>query len=171
MFLEIIECSKVLILKKIDLLKNTDFFEIKEDIKDISFKEKGSKFIGFALKVNSVNEVKSIISKIKKEHPMARHHCYAYKISDKNLYRANDDGEPSGTAGLPIYNQILSHDISNIILVVVRYFGGTKLGVSGLIKAYKNSAKITLEQAVLIKKIKTKDLRLEFDYTKLGANI
>ncbi len=112
------------------------------------YKEKGSKFISYALLVYSEEEFKIRLDAIKKEHHNARHYCYAYMIGpDKACHRANDDGEPSGTAGKPIFNQILSLDLTHIGVVVVRYFGGTKLGVSGLIRAYKTAAREALEKA------------------------
>ena len=119
---------------------------IKTEVRDILLKEKGSKFIGFAFPINNEKELKTALEGLKIEHPKATHHCYAFRIGiNGENYRANDDGEPSGSAGLPIYNQLLAHNLTNILVVIVRYYGGTKLGVSGLVKAYKESTKITLE--------------------------
>lgn len=117
------------------------------------YKEKGSKFIAFAFPVKSEMEIKEHILRLRKEHHSARHHCYAYRLhSDKSVYRMNDDGEPSGTAGKPIYGQIQSNDLTNILIVVVRYFGGTLLGVSGLIKAYRNATIDAISYSEIITK-------------------
>jgi uncharacterized YigZ family protein len=105
------------------------------------FRDRGSKFLAFVFPVKTEEEIKIHLSELKKEHPQANHHCYAWRLgADKQRYRTNDDGEPAGTAGKPIYSQILSKDLTNILIVVVRYFGGTLLGVSGLIAAYKAAA-------------------------------
>lgn len=117
------------------------------------YREKGSKFLAFAIPVTSENEIKDKLIEIKKEYFDARHHCYAYILGyNKSAYRVNDDGEPSGTAGRPIYGQLLSKDLTNVLVVVIRYFGGVKLGVSGLINAYKEATKIALESAEIIEK-------------------
>lgn len=140
---------------------------IKNDIKDILLKEKGSKFIGYAFPVNHEKEVQEKLHWVKELHPKATHHCYAFRVGLKGeVYRANDDGEPSGSAGLPIYNQLLANDLTNILLVVVRYYGGTKLGVSGLVKAYKESAKLTLEQSEIITKELTVLLEIECSFAQ-----
>lgn len=129
------------------------------------YKEKGSKFIAFAYPVNNEEEVKKLVQHLKKEHHSARHHCYAYRLGNEGEhYRANDDGEPSGTAGKPILGQLISHNLTNILVVVVRYFGGTLLGVSGLINAYKNSAIEAINQAEIIEKIIENFYQLEFGY-------
>lgn len=105
------------------------------------YRDKGSKFLAFVFPVKTEEEIKQHLSELKKEHPQANHHCYAWRLgADKQRYRTNDDGEPAGTAGKPIYSQILSKDLTNVLIVVVRYFGGTLLGVSGLITAYKAAA-------------------------------
>lgn len=133
---------------------------IEKPVEDILMKEKGSKFIGFAYPVNNEKELKETLDQLKSVHPKATHHCYAFRLGlNGENYRANDDGEPSGSAGLPIYNQLLANEITNILLVVVRYYGGTKLGVSGLVKTYKESAKLTLEEAHII----TKELHTELE--------
>lgn len=117
------------------------------------YREKGSKFIALAYPVQSENEVKERIAEIKKQYYDARHHCYAYILGEtKDAYRINDDGEPSGTAGRPIYGQLLSKDVTNTLIIVVRYFGGIKLGVSGLINAYKTAAKEALEANHIVEK-------------------
>ncbi|MBL7969224.1 MAG: YigZ family protein [Prolixibacteraceae bacterium] len=129
------------------------------------FKDKGSKFISFAFPVESEDEIKNIIQTIKKEHFSARHHCYAWRLGyEKLLFRANDDGEPSSTAGKPILGQIQSFDLTNILIVVVRYFGGTLLGVSGLINAYKNAANDAILNAEIVERLVEKNLIIEFDY-------
>ena len=129
------------------------------------FKDKGSKFIAYAHPVYSEDEIKEFIQTIKKEHYSARHHCYAWRLGhEKLLFRANDDGEPSSTAGKPILGQIQSFDLTNILIVVVRYFGGTLLGVSGLISAYRNAALDAINNAEIVEKIVEKQLIIEFDY-------
>ncbi|MBW8333108.1 MAG: YigZ family protein [Prolixibacteraceae bacterium] len=129
------------------------------------FKDKGSKFISFAFPVNSEEEIKEIVQSIKKEHHSARHHCYAWRLgADQLHFRANDDGEPSSTAGKPILGQIQSFDLTNILIVVVRYFGGTLLGVSGLINAYRSAALDAINQAEIVEKLVEKWLLVEFDY-------
>lgn len=139
-----------------------EYQTIERPVENILLKEKGSKFIGFAFPVQDETELKEILEKVRTEHPKATHHCYAFRLGLKGeLYRANDDGEPSGSAGLPIYNQLLANELTNILLVVVRYYGGTKLGVSGLVKAYKESAKVTLEEAEII----TKELETKIEIT------
>lgn len=125
---------------------------IQADMKVLT-KEKGSKFLSYALKVKSEQEFKNKLSIIKEEHPKATHHCYAYRIGDEGkLFRQNDDGEPSGTAGKPILGQIDKLDLTHTAVVVVRYYGGTKLGTSGLIKAYKEGAAEALSMTNIIKK-------------------
>jgi Uncharacterized conserved protein len=129
------------------------------------YKEKGSKFIASAFTVMDENEAKSAISEIKKKYFDARHHCYAYMLGpDKAAFRSSDDGEPSGTAGKPILNQILSKDVTNVCVVVVRYFGGVKLGVSGLINAYKTAAREALENAQIVRKTVNEIYSLTFAY-------
>lgn len=129
------------------------------------FKDKGSKFIAYAYPVYAEDEIKELIQSIKKEHYSARHHCYAWRLGHEKLnFRANDDGEPSSTAGKPILGQIQSFDLTNILIVVVRYFGGTLLGVSGLINAYKNAAVDVITNADIVEKIVEKQLVVEFDY-------
>ncbi len=115
------------------------------------FKEKGSRFIAFAYPVSDQEEIKPIIDTLRKEHHEARHHCFAYMLGQERLnWRANDDGEPSGTAGRPILGQINSYGLTNILIVVTRYFGGTLLGVSGLINAYKSAAESAIQNAEII---------------------
>ena len=129
------------------------------------YKEKGSKFIGIALHAKNVNEVEAHLESIKKKYYDARHHCYAYILeNDCSLYRANDDGEPNHSAGDPILGQIRSYELTYTLVVVVRYFGGTKLGVSGLINAYKLAAKEAIKNATLIEMTVTQDLQFVFTY-------
>ena len=133
------------------------------------YKEKGSKFIAEAFTVMSEDEAKAAIADIKKKYFDARHHCYAYMIGpDKKTFRSSDDGEPSGTAGKPILNQILSKDITNVCIIVVRYFGGTKLGVSGLINAYKTAAREALDNAQIVEKTVNEFYSLEFPYALMN---
>jgi len=144
-----------------------EFQTIQKSIEDILLKEKGSRFIGFAFPVNSESDIKDSLNHLKSIHPKATHHCYAYRLGiNGENYRANDDGEPSGSAGLPIYNQLLAHQITNILVVVIRYYGGTKLGVGGLVKAYKESAKYTLEQAEIITKELESKIELKFKFSQ-----
>ena len=143
------------------------FKTIKSPLENILLKEKGSKFVGFAFPVNNGAEVKAALEKVRAEHPKATHHCYAFRLGiEGENYRANDDGEPSGSAGLPIYNQLLANELTHILLIVVRYYGGTKLGVSGLVKTYKESAKLTLEECEIITKDLESEVEIEFDFNK-----
>lgn len=144
-----------------------EFKTIESPIKDVLLKEKGSKFLGYAFPVNSENELKNALNEIWEQHPKATHHCYAFRLGlNGENYRANDDGEPSGSAGLPIYNQLLANGLTNILLVVVRYYGGTKLGVSGLVKTYKESAKLTLEEAVFVTRELETELEVRFQFSQ-----
>ena len=143
------------------------FKTIKSPLENILLKEKGSKFIGFAFPVNNEAEIKAALEKVRTEHPKATHHCYAFRLGiEGENCRANDDGEPSGSAGLPIYNQLLANELTHILLIVVRYYGGTKLGVSGLVKTYKESAKLTLEECEIITKDLESEVEIEFDFNK-----
>lgn len=144
-----------------------EYKTIEKPVENILLKEKGSKFIGFAFPVNNETELKNALDKIKTEHPKATHHCYAFRMGlNGENYRANDDGEPSGSAGLPIYNQLLANEITNVLVISVRYYGGTKLGVSGLVKAYKESAKITLEEANIITKELETEIEIQFQFNQ-----
>ena len=134
------------------------------------FKEKGSKFFGYAFPVLNEDDVKDCLEELKKKHHSARHFCYAYQIGVEDVkYRANDDGEPNNSAGLPIYGQIQSFEVTNILIVSVRYFGGTKLGVGGLISAYKTSAQFTLEASEIIEKTINVNFQLNFEYDLMNA--
>ncbi|MCH2042501.1 MAG: YigZ family protein [Saprospiraceae bacterium] len=129
------------------------------------FKDKGSKFLAYAYEVNSLGDVKKHLEILKKEHLKSRHHCYAYRIGmDGKVFRANDDGEPSGTAGRPILGQIDSFGLTNVFVVVVRYFGGVKLGTSGLKNAYKAAAREALDLAQKVERIIEDVYELSFDY-------
>jgi len=132
-------------------------------------KEKNSKFIGYAFPIQSESSIKPIIDSFRKQHPHAVHYCYAYQIgTDSIIYKVSDDGEPSNTAGTPIYGQIQSFGVTNILVVVVRFFGGVKLGVGGLISAYRTAAQMTLESSEIIEK--TIDIRYQiaFDYKNIN---
>ena len=134
------------------------------------FKDRGSKFYGYAFPVTNEEEIKEKIELLKKQHYNARHWCYAWQLG-KNYdhYRANDDGEPSNSAGMPIYGQLQSFNVTNILVVVVRYFGGTKLGVGGLIKAYKNGAKLALENSIIIHKTIDEVFLIKFEYPEMNT--
>ncbi|MCF0178494.1 MAG: YigZ family protein [Bacteroidales bacterium] len=133
------------------------------------YKEKGSKFIAYAYPVESEDEIKEIVGSIKKKHFDARHHCYAYRIGlNGEKWRMNDDGEPSSTAGKPIYGQILANELSDILIVVVRYFGGILLGTSGLIQAYKNASADAIANSVKVEKRAGTNYNIEFDYLKMN---
>lgn len=133
------------------------------------FKDKGSKFYAFAFHVQNDDEVKSILTNLKKKHHSARHYCYAWRMGTEEItYRSNDDGEPSSTAGKPILGQLLSFNVTNILVIVVRYFGGTLLGVSGLINAYRNAAADVLKNAEIVQKIIETEVSLDFTYNELA---
>lgn len=143
---------------------------IKSDSKETLFKEKGSKFYGYAFPVTSEEEVKTKIEVLKKQHYNARHWCYAWQLGKAyEQYRYNDDGEPSKSAGAPIYGQLQSFDLTNTLVVVVRYFGGTKLGVGGLIQAYKTSAKLAIEASSIVEKTINKEFLLKFEYPEMNV--
>lgn len=134
------------------------------------FKDNGSRFIAQAYPVESEEEVKEIVGSLKKEYHDARHHCFAYRLGlDGSRWRANDDGEPSGSAGRPILGQIDAVGLSDILVVVIRYFGGIKLGIPGLIRAYKTSTADALAQATVVEKVAGKDYRLSFPYLSMNA--
>ncbi len=136
---------------------------------EILFKEKNSKFFGYAFPVDSESAIKPIIDSLRKQHPHAVHYCFAYQMGTDNvLYRANDDGEPSNTAGMPIYGQIQSFGVTNILVVIVRIFGGVKLGVGGLISAYRTAAQMTLESAEIIEKTIDIHFLIAFDYKNIN---
>jgi len=133
------------------------------------FKDKGSKFYSFAYPVKNEDEVKEILARLRKEHHSARHHCYAWRLGTEEItFRANDDGEPSSTAGKPIFGQLQSFNVTNTLIVVVRYFGGTLLGVSGLINAYRNAAAEALKNAEIKQKTVEREIVLDFTYNELA---
>ena len=145
------------------------YFTIDKSVESI-YKEKGSKFLSFLYPVSSVDEVKEYLTQLKKKYYDATHHCYAYIIGyDKETFRMNDDGEPSSTAGKPIYGQLQSNDLTNVLLVVVRYFGGTKLGVSGLIKAYKESSAECIALAEIVEKQVKNKYNIYFAYEDMNV--
>lgn len=136
---------------------------------EVLFKDKNSKFFGYAYPITSEDDTKEILSELKKQHHQARHWCYAFQIgTETKHYRANDDGEPNNSAGMPIYGQLLSFDVTNVLVVVVRYFGGVKLGVSGLINAYKTTAQMALENVEIVEKTIDKHFIIQFDYKNMN---
>ncbi len=139
------------------------YYTIAESTESL-FKDKGSKFFGFAFPANDEDEAKFYLEEVKKKHPKARHYCYAYRLgTDDDNFRVNDDGEPSGSAGKPILNVLLSNNLRNVFVVVVRYFGGTLLGVPGLINAYKMATQEALELAKFEEKTINETLEVSFN--------
>jgi len=133
------------------------------------FRDRGSKFLGYAYPITSDQDIKNIITDLKKEHPKANHHCWAMRWStDRSVFKINDDGEPSGTAGRPILNILLSKNITNLAVVVVRYFGGTLLGVPGLINAYKSATELAISEAKIIEKTVNDIYTITFDYLQMN---
>jgi uncharacterized YigZ family protein len=136
---------------------------------EVLYKEKNSKFFGYAFPITSEEEVKSIIEDLKKQHYSARHWCYAFQLGTTKIqYRANDDGEPNNSAGMPIYGQIQSFEVTNVLVVVVRYFGGVKLGVGGLISAYKTGAQMALEVSDIVERTIDIHYLIRFDYKNMN---
>lgn len=134
------------------------------------FKDKGSKFLAFAYPLGSEEEIREYMENLKKDYHDARHHCFAWRLgADMSRFRVSDDGEPSGSAGKPILGQIQSRNLTNILVVVVRYFGGTLLGVGGLIRAYRSATSAALDQARIIEKKVQLKLQLEFDYERMNS--
>lgn len=147
---------------------NNDFYQTIEKESIAEFKDRGSRFLAYAFPILSAVDFKRRLKELKEEHPKAAHHCFAYRIgTDGNNFRSSDDGEPSGSAGRPILGQIDSKELSNAAIVVVRYFGGTLLGVPGLINAYKTATSFALQLNPIIKKPVLVNYRLQFDYTIL----
>lgn len=143
---------------------------ITKPTKPILFKDKNSKFFGYAFPVLNEDEVKLNLEQLKKEHHTARHWCYAYQFgTETTYYRANDDGEPNNSAGMPIYGQIQSFEVTNILVVVVRYYGGIKLGVGGLINAYKTTAQLALENSKIAQKTINVNYLISFDYKNMNT--
>ena len=145
---------------------NNDYFNTVEKTSVAEFKDRGSKFIAYVFPISDTNDFKERLAEVKKEHPKATHHCFAYRLGiDGNDFRVSDDGEPSGTAGRPILGQIDSKQVTNTLIIVVRYFGGTLLGASGLINAYKSAASLALQIIPVVQKPVTVNYSLQFDYT------
>lgn len=146
-----------------------NFYQTIERESMAEFKDRGSRFIAYTFPVSSIDDFKKRIKQLKEEHPKAAHHCFAYRIgTDGNSFRTGDDGEPSGTAGKPILGQIDSKGLTNMAVVVVRYFGGTLLGVPGLINAYKTATSFALQTSIIVRKPVLINYRLQFDYTMLN---
>ncbi len=151
------------------MLFEDSYFTIQKASEGI-YKDRGSKFLGFAFPVKTETEIKEIIARLKKEHHGANHHCYAWRLgADKAAYRANDDGEPNNSAGKPILGQIQSKDLTDILIVVARYFGGTLLGVSGLINAYREAAADALKNAEIIEKHILFQYKIEFSFEQMNS--
>lgn len=138
---------------------------------EVLFKDKNSKFFGYAFPIKNEEEVKIHLENLKKQHHSARHWCYAYQLGkqeNQHQFRVNDDGEPNNSAGMPIYGQIQSFEVTNILIVIVRYFGGVKLGVGGLINAYKTAAQMALEQSKIVEKTINQKIQLKFEYKDMN---
>lgn len=147
----------------------TDSYQTIASPSEGEYKEKGSKFLAYAYPMDAESDLDGFMASLRDIHPKARHYCYAYKLGlDRTRFRANDDGEPSGTAGKPIYGQILSFGLTNVCIIVIRYFGGTKLGASGLIHAYKEASKAALDNAAIIEKYLYISYQLTFGYDHMG---
>ena len=146
-----------------------DYYNTIERPSVAEFKDRGSRFIAFSFPVKDINDFKEKLAIVKKEHPKATHHCFAYRIGlEGTIYRASDDGEPSGSAGRPILGQIDSKQVTDVLIIVARYFGGTLLGVPGLINAYKSAAALVLQVTPLVQKPVLVNYRLQFDYTQMN---
>ena len=146
-----------------------DTYKTIREISEGVYRDKGSKFIAYLYPLSSENDIKDIIIALKAEHPKARHHCWAVRLGpDRTVFRLNDDGEPSGTAGRPILNTLLSNDLTNILAVVVRYFGGTLLGVPGLINAYKSATVEAVKNAKIIEKTVNSVFSIEFGHPQMN---
>ena len=150
-------------------MKENYYYLTIETIAVAEFKDRGSKFLAYSFPVKNINDFKKHLQILKKEHPKAVHHCFAYRIgTDDNNFRASDDGEPSGTAGKSILGQIDSKNLTNILIVVVRYFGGTLLGVPGLINAYKSATSLVLQCTPVVQKAVEINYELQFNYTEMN---
>ena len=137
---------------------------------EVLFKDRGSKFFGYSFPVKAEEQAKEIIDDLKKDHINGRHWCYAWQLGkDYSSFRVNDDGEPSNTAGMPIYGQLKSFDLTNILVVVIRYFGGTKLGVGGLINAYRSAAKVSLEASKIVEYTIDEQFVVTFEYPEMNT--
>ena len=150
-------------------MKEPDYYFTVESAANAEFKDRGSKFIAYSFPLKNTIDFKKNLQEIKKEHPKASHHCFAYRVGiDGNNFRVSDDGEPSGTAGKPILGQIDSKNLTDILIVVVRYFGGTLLGVPGLINAYKTAASLVLQCTPVVQKAVEIKYELQFNYTEMN---
>lgn len=150
------------------MLFEDTYFTIEKTSEGI-FRDRGSKFLAYAYPIISDQDIKSIVIDLKKENPKANHHCWAVRwTTDRSVFRLNDDGEPSGTAGRPILNTLLSHNLTNVAVVVVRYFGGTLLGVPGLINAYRTATELALNEATIIEKTVNDVYTIAFDYLQIN---
>ncbi|WP_040279954.1 IMPACT family protein [Psychroserpens damuponensis] len=153
-------------------METTDIYKtITKPSPEVLFKDRNSKFFGYAFPVSNEDEVKQHLEDLKKQHHQARHWCYAYQFGMQekdHVFRANDDGEPNNSAGMPIYGQIQSFEVTNILIIVVRYFGGTKLGVGGLINAYKTGAQMALEASKILTKTVNVEYSIIFDYKNMN---
>ena len=148
---------------------NNDFYQTIDKESVAEFKDRGSRFMAYAFPISTTGDFKKRLKELKEDHPKAVHHCFAYRIgTDGNNFRSSDDGEPSGSAGRPILGQIDSKELTNMAIIVVRYFGGTLLGVPGLVNAYKTAASFALQLNPIIKKAVLINYRLQFDYTILN---
>ena len=151
------------------MIEKDTYKTIKNPSEEVLYKDKNSKFFGYAFPVLNEDDVKNHLSELKKIHHAARHWCYAYQLGTETIsFRANDDGEPNNSAGMPIYGQIQSFEVTNILIVVVRYFGGVKLGVGGLINAYKSAAQLALESSPIIEKTININYLIGFDYKNMN---
>jgi uncharacterized YigZ family protein len=150
-------------------MNEKDFYLTINQASLAEFKDRGSRFLAYAYPLQTIEEFKKYLQQLKKEHPKAVHHCFAYRIGlDGNNFRSSDDGEPSGTAGKPILGQIDSKELTNVVVIVARYFGGTLLGVPGLINAYKTAAAMALQLTPIIRKPVEVNYQLQFDYTQMN---
>jgi uncharacterized YigZ family protein len=148
---------------------DADYYQSIEKTAVAEFRDRGSQFIAYTFPIADIAQFKTNLAAIKKEHPKATHHCFAYRVGlDGNTFRVSDDGEPSGSAGRPILGQIDSRQLTNVLIIVVRYFGGTLLGVPGLINAYKTAASLALQLTPVIRKPIELNYHLEFDYTLMN---
>lgn len=148
----------------------TKYQSVDKPSEEVLFKERKSKFYGYTFPIESEDAVKPILEELRKQHPMANHVCYAWQLGVSDIrYRANDDGEPNNSAGMPIYGQIQSFGVTNILVAVVRIFGGTKLGVGGLISAYKETAKMALDNSIIMEKVLTQHIILVFEYSEMDT--
>ena len=150
-------------------LSQDTYTTIAQATEEAVFKDRKSKFYGYAFPIQTESDIKPIVESLKKQYPTANHFCYAWQLGTENKkYRANDDGEPRNSAGMPIYGQIQSYELTNVLVIIIRIFGGVKLGVSGLINAYKSTAQMVLESAVIEKLLIEAKLKLNFDYSNMN---